>query len=81
MAQSGQDMQDTVLADGLVGLLKPVVEEIDERVRAVRWAILNVLFSIHLSTSVCACKQVNRQWLIKLYSHFTCYLRAISMHC
>ncbi|KAI0240004.1 SNARE-associated protein Snapin [Lamellibrachia satsuma] len=36
MAQSGQDMQDTVLADGLVGLLKPVVEEIDERVRAVR---------------------------------------------
>ena len=42
MTQPRQDMQDTVLADGLVGLLKPVVEEIDERVRAVRWAILNV---------------------------------------
>ena len=36
MAQPRQDIHDTVLADGLVGLLKPVVEEIDERVMAVR---------------------------------------------
>ena len=39
MTQPMPDAQDTVLADGLIGLLKPVVEEIDERVTAVRWAI------------------------------------------
>ena len=39
MTQPLHDAQDTVLADGLIGLLKPVVEEIDERVTAVRWAI------------------------------------------
>ena len=41
MTQPMQDAQDTVLADGLIGLLKPVVEEIDERVTAVRWAIFD----------------------------------------
>ena len=34
---SAEGYNDNVFADGLVGLIKPAVEEIDERVRAVRY--------------------------------------------
>ena len=44
----GQISPKDALAEGLIGILRPAVEEVDERVRAVRWGASSV-YSVYLT--------------------------------